>query len=70
VLEWVAKSPRIQLHPLPAYSPNLNAIEPAWKIMHTVNKQIGDISSLGAARLDVPKHSVVLNGPSREALPV
>jgi transposase len=39
VLEWVAKTPRIQLHHLPAYSPNLNAIEPAWKIMHehTVN---------------------------------
>jgi hypothetical protein len=39
VLQWVAKNPRIQLHHLPAYSPNLNAIEPAWKIMHenTVN---------------------------------
>lgn len=39
VLEWVANNPRIRLHHLPAYSPNLNAIEPAWKIMHenTVN---------------------------------
>jgi transposase len=39
VLEWVAQNPRIRLHHLPAYSPNLNAIEPAWKIMHenTVN---------------------------------
>jgi len=39
VLQGVAKNPRIQLHHLPAYSPNLNAIEPAWKIMHenTVN---------------------------------
>jgi transposase len=39
VLEWVAQNPRIRLHYLPAYSPNLNAIEPAWKIMHenTVN---------------------------------
>jgi transposase len=31
---WVAVNPRIRLHFLPAYSPNINAIEPAWKIMH------------------------------------
>ena len=39
VKTWAAQNPRIQLHFLPAYSPNLNAIEPAWKIMHenTVN---------------------------------
>jgi transposase len=39
VCEWAAKNPRIHLHFLPAYSPNLNAIEPVWKIMHenTVN---------------------------------
>lgn len=39
VKAWVAQNPRIRLHFLPAYSPNLNAIEPAWKIMHenTVN---------------------------------
>jgi len=39
VKEWAAKNPRIQLHFLPAYSPNLNTIERAWKIMHehTVN---------------------------------
>ena len=39
VREWVTRNPRIRLHFLPAYSPNLNAIEPAWKIMHenTVN---------------------------------
>ena len=34
-----AKNPRIKLHFLPAYSPNLNTIERVWKIMHkhTVN---------------------------------
>jgi transposase len=26
--------PRLRLHYLPPYSPNINAIEPAWKIMH------------------------------------
>jgi transposase len=34
VAEWVALHPRICLNFLPAYSPNINAIEPAWKIMH------------------------------------
>lgn len=29
-----AKNPRLQLHYLPSYSPNLNAIERLWKIMH------------------------------------
>jgi transposase len=33
VLEYV-KTSRIRLHHLPPYSPNLNAIEPCWKIMH------------------------------------
>jgi len=39
VKAWVEKNPRVHLHFLPPYSPNLNAIEPAWKIMHenTVN---------------------------------
>ncbi len=34
-----AENPRIKLHFLPAYSPNLNTIERLWKIMHehTVN---------------------------------
>ncbi len=31
---WLANHPRIQVHFLPSYSPNLNAIEPLWKIMH------------------------------------
>src|ERR1039458_8429552 len=33
---WVfaALNPRLRLHYLPPYSPNINAIEPAWKIMH------------------------------------
>ena len=31
---YAARNPRIQLHLLPPYSPNLNAIEPLWKIMH------------------------------------
>ena len=41
VTEWVEKHPRIVLHYLPPYSPNLNAIEPLWKIMHehTSNNQ-------------------------------
>jgi transposase len=33
VLEWV-KTSRIKLHHLPPYSPNLNAIERFWKILH------------------------------------
>ena len=34
VKEWLAKQPRMKLHYLPPYSPNLNPIEPLWKIMH------------------------------------
>jgi transposase len=34
VWAFAAASPRLKLHYLPSYSPNLNAIEPAWKIMH------------------------------------
>ena len=34
VAAWLLKNPRMKLHYLPAYSPNLNAIEPCWKIMH------------------------------------
>jgi transposase len=33
VMDYV-KTSRIKLHHLPPYSPNLNAIEPCWKIMH------------------------------------
>jgi transposase len=41
VWDFVEKNPRITLNYLPSYSPNLNAIEPAWKIMHehTTNNQ-------------------------------
>jgi len=34
VKEWLALNPRLRLHYLPPYSPNLNSIEPCWKIMH------------------------------------
>lgn len=34
VWEFAAANPRLRLHYLPAYSPNLNAIERLWKIMH------------------------------------
>jgi transposase len=34
VWAFAAENPRIKLHYLPPYSPNINAIEPAWKIMH------------------------------------
>jgi transposase len=34
VAQWVTLNTRIRLHFLPTYSPNINAIEPAWKIMH------------------------------------
>lgn len=34
VKEWLLQNSRIRLHYLPPYSPNLNAIEPCWKIMH------------------------------------
>lgn len=39
VKAWVKQNPRIMLHLLPPYSPNLNTIERVWKIMHehTVN---------------------------------
>lgn len=33
VAVWLAQNPRIQLHFLPSYSPNLNAIECLWKLM-------------------------------------
>lgn len=41
VKAWLLLNPRIRLHYLPPYSPNLNAIEPCWKIMHehTTNNQ-------------------------------
>lgn len=32
--EWLEHNPRIKLHYLPAYSPNLNTIERLWKLMH------------------------------------
>lgn len=34
VWAFVLENPRLRLHYLPAYSPNLNAIERLWKIMH------------------------------------
>ena len=34
VWAFAAANPRLKLHYLPPYSPNINAIEPAWKIMH------------------------------------
>jgi transposase len=34
VWAFAAQNPRLRLHYLPPYSPNINAIEPAWKIMH------------------------------------
>jgi transposase len=41
VKAWLLLNSRISLHYLPPYSPNLNAIEPCWKIMHehTTNNQ-------------------------------
>jgi len=41
VSDWIALNPRIKLHFLPTYSPNLNIIERVWKIMHenTTNNQ-------------------------------
>ena len=34
VWDFAAQQTRLKLHYLPPYSPNLNPIEPAWKIMH------------------------------------
>lgn len=34
VWEFARKNTRLHLHYLPPYSPNINAIEPSWKIMH------------------------------------
>ena len=39
VWTFAARNPRLKLHYLPPYSPNLNAIEPAWKIMHEYTTQ-------------------------------
>ena len=41
VWAFQAENHRLRLHYLPAYSPNINAIEPAWKMMHehTTNNQ-------------------------------
>ena len=39
VKSWLASNSRIQVHYLPPYSPNLNAIEPCWKIMHSHTTQ-------------------------------
>lgn len=41
VWAFASANPRLRLHYLPPYSPNINAIEPAWKIMHehTTNNQ-------------------------------
>lgn len=33
VAAWLAQNPRIRLHFLPSYSPNLNSIECLWKLM-------------------------------------
>lgn len=53
VKEWAAKNPRIKLHFLPAYSPNLNTIERVWKIMHehTVNNVYSPSPKKSAASL-------------------
>jgi transposase len=32
--EWLKNNPRLQLHFLPTYSPNLNPIERLWKVFH------------------------------------
>jgi transposase len=34
VWAFATANPRLKLHYLPSYSPNINAIEPVWKIMH------------------------------------
>jgi transposase len=34
VWAFALANPRLRLHYLPPYSPNINAVEPAWKIMH------------------------------------
>lgn len=53
VREWLKRSGcRIKLHYLPAYAPNLNAIERLWKLMHqhvTHNRYYPDFRSFAEA---------------------
>jgi transposase len=51
---WVAQNPRIKLHFLPAYSPNLNTIERLWKIMHehTVNNVFSPTFKIFTEKVD------------------
>lgn len=64
VMDFVRTS-RIKLHHLPPYSPNLNAIEPCWKIMHeyvsdnryySTFKQFAD-AILGFLNVTFPKNA-------------
>jgi transposase len=51
-LAYVDANPRIKLRYLPPYSPNLNAIEPCWKIMHehvTNNKYYASFNEFNKA---------------------
>lgn len=48
VEEFIEQHQRVKLHFLPPYSPNINAIEPLWKIMHehtTHNRYYPDFKS-------------------------
>jgi len=50
--EYLRTNPRINIIYLPPYSPNLNAIEPCWKIMHeyvTNNKYYATFAAFKAA---------------------
>jgi len=50
--EYLKTNPRINIIYLPPYSPNLNAIEPCWKIMHeyvTNNKYYATFAAFKAA---------------------
>jgi transposase len=52
LLEEYLKTSKIQLHYLPAYSPNLNAIERLWKVMReetTYNKCYENFAEFGKA---------------------
>ena len=58
------EAPRICLHHLPPYSPNLNAIEPCWKVMHehvTYNRHRPTFKEFATATRDLFQHPFPAN---------
>lgn len=61
---FAAQNPRLRLHYLPAYSPNLNSIERLWKIMHehtTNNRYYATFRQFNEAILGFFEHTFPKN---------